>query len=142
MKKLATLLVLTTTLLLISCTENKDDKKVLKGLVNFATKPYYEAGKIIFVAQIQYGFAGEGIDMEYKVLQGETVLLTKTLAVKNNADGGMNIFFKSDEIHIQLNPLEDFKGKEITIHLDPDNEHTSSDTAEHWKKSSVLVPQN
>lgn len=147
MKKLIFIIGILGLVFLSSCDDDNGDTNELKGIVSFTgSSPFYENGEIVFVAQIQYGAVGEGVDIDYQVLDGDMVIFTESVPIKTNNDGGLNIFFISPEVHIELSPLDDFKGKELTVYLDPENEHTADEyTTEQYislyKRKTVSIPE-
>lgn len=143
MKKLI-VTFLSVSFLFMSCSKDDNDDSTAKGLVSFADGPSYVDGTIVFTPQIQFGFQGEAVDIEYQVLDGNAVLLSEMVETQN-VDGGMGAFFEGPETTITLTPLSGFSGKLITIWLDPENKVTSDEYTDDtnvslWKKKSVSIP--
>ena len=142
MKKTCVLLAfMVASTIFISC--NSDPDSDLKGLVGFADNPKYSNDVITFAAQIQYGFAGESIEIEYKIMSGETEIYNDKKIANINPDG-MGLWFETDPISHNL-PSSQYSGQTITVWLDPDNkitspEYTTEAYIDLYKKESLTIP--
>jgi hypothetical protein len=144
MKRLISpLVILGLVLLFGACSKDDGSSQTAKGLVSFKQNPSYSSNKIRFVAQIQFGGGGKAVSIEYKLLDGATVITSGTTSANSNPDGFSLFYVTSDiEIAIDANAL---KGKTLTVHLDPDNkvtlpEYTTETYVNLYKKASVLIP--
>ena len=142
-KNLAILLV--TLLSFSSCEDNGNDAGNNKGLVSFKNNqnPSYSGGQISFIAQVQFGFSGKAVECEYDILDGTTKITSGKASCSSNADG-MGLFWESAVINVPINSTT-YKGKTITVYLDPSNKVTSKEyTTEvyvnSYKKGSVIIP--
>lgn len=136
---LSVLLIITT--FLTSC--NSDPGSDMTGLVSFASNPTYNNDAITFTAQIQFGFAGQAIEIEYKIMSAESEVYNSSAIADNNPDG-MGLWFETDPVSYSL-PASEYSGQTITVWLDPDNKITSKDyTSESavntWKKETITIP--
>jgi hypothetical protein len=145
MKRLIPMLMIMSLVLLFSaCSKDDDSLPTVKGLVSFKQNPVYTTNKISFSIQIQFGGGGKAVDIEYKLLDGSSVIASGKSTADNNPDG-LKLFYETSmvEITIDSNAL---KGKTLTVHLDPDNkltlqEYTTDTYVNLYKKASVQIPQ-
>lgn len=141
-KTLAILLV--AMFLFSSCEDNGNEVGSNKGLVSFKNyqNPSYSGGQIRFIIQVQFGFSGKAVECEYDILDGTTKIISGKASCSSNADG-MGLFWESAVINIPVNSTT-YKGKTITVHLDPANKVTSKEyTTEvyvnSYKKGLVVI---
>ncbi len=144
MKKINALFVfLIVSAIFFSCNSDPDPDNELTGLVSFADDPTYSNDVLTFKAQIQYGFAGESIEIEYKIMSGETEISNGKKLASNNPDG-LGIWFETDPVSYNL-PSAQYSGQTITVWLDPDNkitipEYTTDTYIDLYKKESITIP--
>ena len=138
------LLLILSGILLTSCSIDKEEDMV-KGIVQFQEEPNYSNNQIKFKANIQFTSANsKGAKIEFKVLDGNTMIANGTAAAETNVDGGLNLFFYTPEITVTINASA-LSGKTILVHLDPDNKVTASQFTTElyvnlYKKATVTIP--
>jgi hypothetical protein len=144
MKRLIPLLVILNLVLLISaCSKDDDSSQTAKGLVSYKQNPSYTSNKISFSSQIQFGGGGKAVSIEYKLLDGTTVIVSGKASADSNPDG-YGLFYVTPEVEITIDGNA-LKGKILTVHLDPDNkvtsqEYTTETYVNLYKRASVLIP--
>ena len=133
-----------TGILLNSCSIDKEED-MTKGIVQFQEDPAYSNNQIKFKANIQFASANsKGAKIEFKILDGSSLIANGTASANINMDDGLNIFFHTPEITVTVNG-SGLSGKTILVHLDPDNKVTASQfTTESYvnlyKKAFVTIP--
>jgi hypothetical protein len=153
MKNIVLLLAAVLLVCATSCSKDDDLPSHLKGIVSF--KSYTSAGgmksvifannQIRFIVELQLSSAGTdlNVDIEYHLLDGTQKVGEGKVKVNKNLDGGMGMFWGSDEHSIT--PDAAWKGKTITVYLDPANkstgsQYTSQTYVDLYKKATVVIP--
>lgn len=137
-------MILSLVILFSACSKDDGSSQTAKGLVSFKQNPAYTSNKITFSMQIQFGGGGKAVNIEYTLLDGNSVIASGKKSADSNPDG-FKLFYETSvvEITIDGNAL---KGKTLTVHLDPDNkltlqEYTTDTYVNLYKKASVQIPQ-
>ena len=123
--------------------DKNDDNNSMKGLVSFRNKPVYSNGQISFIVSVQFGFKGKEVEVEYELLEGDT----KITSGKTNCNtdlSGLGIFWTSPVVFVPVNQAT-YKGKTLTVFLDPSNKVTESTLTsalyvDSYKKGDVVIP--
>lgn len=135
------LIVLVVSAILNGC--GSDPENDLSGLVSFASEPSYANDALTFEAQIQFGFAGEAVEVEYKIMSADSEIFSGSATANNNPDG-MGLWFETAPVSYSL-PSSQYSGQTITVYLDPDNkitskEYTTETYVNLYKKSTITIP--
>ncbi len=132
-------------LFLIACTKetNENHKSQLKGLIYYDEEPSYADGILSFSAVIQFSAEGEPRNIEYKILDGESVVFSGNEDANINSDGGLKAFFVTPVINVPIDS-NDYKNKTLTVWLDPENKQTSPEFTSEvyvnlYKKEDVVI---
>jgi hypothetical protein len=129
---------------MVSCSVDKEEDR-MKGLVQFQELPSYSNNQIKFKANIQFTSPNsKGAIIEFKVLDGNTLIANGSATANFNMDGGLNLFFETRDIAVTVNGTS-LSGKTIQVYLDPDNKVTASQFITEtyvnlYKKASVTIP--
>ncbi len=63
-----------------------DPENDISGLVSFASEPAYANDAVTFEAQIQFGFAGEAVEIEYKIMSADSEIFSSSAPASNNPE--------------------------------------------------------
>lgn len=150
-KHLFTGLLLIVLLFFTSCEEEGTGISGTKGLVQFKNLPSgntveYQNNHIFFAVSLQLNeVAGDiNISMDVHLMEGNDKINEGKVRVNNNADGGLGLFWESDESTVDIDG-DIYSGKTITVYLDPDNEYTNdqfttSQYIDLYKKATIVLP--
>ena len=140
-------------LVIFSC--SKDDMSSNpKGIVKF--KSYTAAGglrplifvdgSIRFIVELQLNGTRQNLnaDVTYHLLDGEQKLREGKVKVNQNLDGGLGMFWGSEEHSVAID-MSALSGKTLTIYLDPSHaltasEYTTQTYIDLYKKASITIP--
>ncbi|TVQ17998.1 MAG: hypothetical protein EA361_01830 [Bacteroidetes bacterium] len=138
----------------LSCSKDDDIPSHLKGIVQFKSyttsqglRPViYSDGQLKFIVKMQLVGASSNVnvDIDFDILEGNTKIANGKVKVKNNTDGGLGMFWESDEHSHGIDAVA-LQGKTLTVYLDPANKYTGSDYADEtyvnlYKKATITIP--
>ncbi len=117
-----------------------EDYEYTEGRVSFEQKPYYNNDTLTFSVKVQLTTEDGSTKVKYKISESSETLITANSTAVFESDW----LYITDEINYYL-PLSKYKGKTITVTVDPynefyDEENLSVLREENWKTYSIIIP--
>ncbi|MGF1637726.1 MAG: hypothetical protein ACFCUU_11685 [Cyclobacteriaceae bacterium] len=152
-------LILTSILIISLCSCSSDNdadaSSSHKGIIQFKsyTLPgglqdvIYSNNSLMFKVELQLTTGASqnvNADLDYHILEGTTKISEGKVKVNKNLDGGLGMFWGADEHSAPVNGTT-YKGKTLTVFLDPSNKNTAEQYTTQiyidlYKKASVTIP--